>query len=154
MKKILIMGVVILMLISLSSCKNDYTYKEGDLRFTITVNNINTKAGDTIEVIAKLENLSNQNIYMKMVHTDYKELSDMILIGIFNENSDYAFISNLKGGPLSTIVFKKNGKIEKKVRIEVEKNQSDVVAFISFNYGENYEQNIYMYSNVVKLNIL
>lgn len=82
MKRILIVSVILLWGLCLVGCNNN-EFVEEDFKCVITVDNQNVKVGDTIKIKVKLENVSGKNAKIKMSHTDYKSLEDMISIGTF-----------------------------------------------------------------------
>lgn len=115
MKRLLILIFLVFLTFGVTGCTN---VTEDDFKCYISVDKSTVKVGDTIKIIASIENISNKNIKIKANHTDIKEIEDIIMIGIFNENSNHDFIVNSKGGPLKRFNFAKNSLVTKELTIK------------------------------------
>lgn len=153
MKKIFTMCICLLCIICLTGC-NNYKYEESDFKCTISVDKSVVKVGETITIRVVLENVSGKNIKMKMCHTDFDTLEDMILIGVFEDGAAHEFILNSKEGSKKVIKFKKNKQIIKELSYKIEKlTDYEILASICFNAGKNYNQEISIFSETKKISV-
>ena len=87
-----------------------------------------------------------------MIHTDFKKIEDMILIGIFKPNEEHNFILNSKGGNRKKFVFRQNQVIEKEIIFKIEENCIyEILGSCGFNYGSNYAETIQLKTNIIKI---
>lgn len=153
MKKIFTIGICLLCILCLTGCKN-YNYEKTDFKFTISVDKLTAKVGETIKIKVVLKNVSGKNIKMQMCHTDFDTLEDMIKIGVFKDGEEHEFILDSKGGPRKKITFKKNKEIVKELSYKIEDlTDYEILAAICFYVGKDYNQKVSIFSETQKISI-
>lgn len=152
MKKIICLGVLLIMIFSLGACGENYAYNDGDFSLTVTVDKDELFIGEKVKIIAILKNLSDKEIHIQMSHTDFKKLDDMVLIGLFEENEEHDFILTSKGGPRSKLTIKKEAIITRTVELQVDiSGNYEVSSLVVFYIGKGYADPISIISESKKI---
>ena len=150
-KKIIALGVTVIMIFSFSACGSNYEYKEGDFSLVIKADKAEARGGDVVYVTAALKNLSGRNIRIKMSHTDYKKLNDMILITLFQENTYNGFLVSSKGGPRRKLTIKKGAVITRTMEFLVEESDCEAASLTVFYTGKGFKKSVAIYSESLKI---
>lgn len=153
MKRVLMMCFMIFC-ISLSSCSNQFSdnLTDEDFEVSISVDKTAVTTGESVNVRVTIENKSGKDIRIKLGHTDFSTKEDIIQIKMFKVGDSKDFIFNSKGGLLKKFTFKKNQVITKEIKFEInEINDLEVQGILFFYTGINYEKEIILYSDSIKI---
>jgi len=126
-----------------------------DFELSIEIVKTGKKVGDEVKCIVYLKNLTGKDVNVKMMHTDFKTLEDMILVGHFKKGMEHNFALNLKEGHKEEVLFKKGEVVKKEYTFIIEENVDYEISAISgFFVGVNFEEYISIKSEVMKIKIV
>lgn len=153
MKRVLMVCFIIFCIL-LSSCANQFSdnLTDEDFEVSISVDKTTVTTGESVIVRVTIENKSSKDIKIKLGHTDFSTIEDMIQIKMFKVGDPKDFIFNSKGGPLKKFTFKENQVITKEINFEInEIGDLEVQGILFFYTGTNYEKEIILYSDSIKI---